>query len=893
MKTLLLVPALLFSLFIQPTGADAALATGAEPWCNTLPYDGGNYWRVRVPIEIQNASKADLKGSHVRIRIASSGGTAVLEGEAVGRLRVADANATELLFDCETESGTQKHEGRVAVGDVMVVPVTVAGESNSRLYLYAGNPDAWPLPDMGDFAKMSVRSNRDIGSWLGKWGAPESAGDRVIIRVLRAERRALKVQGANAPWIAGPQWDYRVPLKIRNFEAVAPTDDLSRTGWYFIVNTRRIHNRIVKLLGFRAKPALRLVDPDDPERVKDISGTLSEHLVGDVFVAPGTEKVLWLYISANPNAKGRSLFVNLPYGHRDLGWSKTDTRAGDIEARLPQARPLVAWSANPLVKVFRDDLPPRNATSDVKIYAGRNSWRAFQVVVRSTAVRNVHIRVTPLRGPNGTELAAPNIYTAGYVPVDVPVMYTWPEPCPDYQRPVLPTAKMSLLYENSSLLSSYSGREGRPQVFTETDGWSNDWWPDPLVPVNAGADLRLEPGRAQPIWFDMHVPAGATPGLYLGEVEISDNQETVRLPVEMKVWRTVMPAERHLPALYELRINTTKGGSSEEAWFRFLARYNVSPCYASRVPKFSYDNARLRMETDEFDKIASLLIDELHIKKLYNPLGAYGARSRGYKSEDFGEAYRLFIDHVTKKGWRDNFVYYIVDEPGNVGERGSDVWSRTVRAADIAKQIAPDILIYVSTWHYYPVLEDHITLWGIGPEGSFPNSKLDERRQAGDRFWYTMDGQMCIDTPYLAVERLLPWFAHKYDVEAYEYWDIGYWTVNPWKYGWHPTKRRRLPNGDGYLAYPGEELGLSEPVPSIRLVAAREGVDDYEIFLQLKELAKAGSTEARQALERVETLVVTPNMGGAFSTDVMRDPNAVQAAWIEAGELLDQLVQLP
>ena len=72
----------------------------------------------------------------------------------------------------------------------------------------------------------------------------------------------------------------------------------------------------------------------------------------------------------------------------------------------------------------------------------------------------------------------------------------------------------------------------------------------------------------------------------------------------------------------------------------------------------------------------------------------------------------------------------------------------------------------------------------------------------------------------------------------------------------------------------------------------REGIDDYEIFLQLKKLAGKGSTEAKQMLDRVNSLVVTPNTGSAISTKLMPDPNAVMDVWIEAGELLDQLIQL-
>ncbi|MBM4050183.1 MAG: DUF4091 domain-containing protein, partial [Planctomycetes bacterium] len=97
------------------------------------------------------------------------------------------------------------------------------------------------------------------------------------------------------------------------------------------------------------------------------------------------------------------------------------------------------------------------------------------------------------------------------------------------------------------------------------------------------------------------------------------------------------------------------------------------------------------------------------------------------------------------------------------------------------------------------------------------------------------------------------------------------------------------PNGDGFLAYPGSGAGQQEPLPSIRLVAAREGVDDYETFLALRRHAEQGNAQAREALDRVRSLVQMPNRGGRYSTAIMPDPDAVQAARIAVGDALTQL----
>jgi len=153
----------------------------------------------------------------------------------------------------------------------------------------------------------------------------------------------------------------------------------------------------------------------------------------------------------------------------------------------------------------------------------------------------------------------------------------------------------------------------------------------------------------------------------------------------------------------------------------------------------------------------------------------------------------------------------------------------------------------------------------------------------------------------LAIERLLPWLCFKYGVEGYEFWGVSWWTHDPWKFGWHRYIRQsaegrtwrwvRYPNGDGFLTYPGEPLGQADPIPSIRLLAARDGVEDYELFLALSHYAEQGDPDAQAALDRVRALVQIPNAGGRHSTALMPDPDAFHAAWIQVGETLASLWQ--
>ena len=187
--------------------------------------------------------------------------------------------------------------------------------------------------------------------------------------------------------------------------------------------------------------------------------------------------------------------------------------------------------------------------------------------------------------------------------------------------------------------------------------------------------------------------------------------------------------------------------------------------------------------------------------------------------------------------------------------------------------------------------DGYLNIWGIGHYGPVSTEKIAELRNGGATVWFTTDGQMCTDTPYCAVERLLPHYCFKYGVQAYEFWGVSWTTYDPFRFGWHafihqsdqPGKSYyvRYPNGDGYLLYPGPLVGHPDPVSSVRLEQAREGGEDYEYLHLLRSLiakAKAAgkdTAQAEQAMERANRLVTIPNAGGRYSSKILPEPQTL------------------
>ena len=124
---------------------------------------------------------------------------------------------------------------------------------------------------------------------------------------------------------------------------------------------------------------------------------------------------------------------------------------------------------------------------------------------------------------------------------------------------------------------------------------------------------------------------------------------------------------------------------------------------------------------------------------------------------------KLFWDHVKQKGWDQRFVLHISDEPFH-GEAAIRQQMKALCA--MIHEVDPKIPIYASTWQHVPEWKGFLNIWGLGHYGSVPVEKMTQLRARGDRLWFTTDGQMCIDTPYCAVKRLLPHYCFQYEILA-------------------------------------------------------------------------------------------------------------------------------
>jgi hypothetical protein len=573
---------------------------------------------------------------------------------------------------------------------------------------------------------------------------------------------------------------------------------------------------------------------------------------------------------------------------------------GRLESRAPSdAASLAAWPVNAVVKVFQDDPAPR-AVPAARLTCARNEYEPLQLAVRSARpISGVTVAVDAPTNARGAKLSDLQIGVVGYVPIDHTTSY-YSSTTPAWHRKF-------------------------PTSAGACDGWAG-MWPDPVLPHDT---FDLAASTTQPVWVTVYVPKEAAPGDYNGKVRLTAAGKTLKeVPFTVRVWGFTLPEGTHTAAIYDNHIDgrweipdQTHEQTERQMW-QFMAQHRVCPDSVKPEPVLKYEDGKVIADFTEYDKAAEYYFDVLKLPHTYTPWyfycfgwgfppgdkfgeapyeGKYPFEGvdRGKLRPQFRAAYqaclRAYADHMKAKGWGDKWGLYMSDEPFDQDPKiGADIRAQMIALCDMVHEVDPSIPIYVSTWHHQPAWDGHLNLWGIGHYGIVSPEKIAEIRKGGARIRYTTDGQMCTDTPYCGVERLLPHYCFKYDVEAYEFWGSNWLTYNPYEFGWHsyiyqsdqPGKSYyvRYPNGDGFLIYPGGPIGYQGPVSSLRLEQAREGVEDYEYLYLLRDLiakAKAAgnsTTEAEKAMRLAADLVTIPNAGGRYSTQILPDPDAVLRA---------------
>lgn len=483
------------------------------------------------------------------------------------------------------------------------------------------------------------------------------------------------------------------------------------------------------------------------------------------------------------------------------------------------ALPLEIWTVDSLTRVQPYEQPPHPISSEARLKAARNEFEAVQVILRSHAsLRAVSATVTDLTGTRGNQIGKEyiSLFREHYIRVSLP-------------------------------------SPGSP--------FSPDWWPDALIPFrNPDTHLPLvggrfpsgifdlEPEHNQPLWVEVYVPADTPAGLYNGVIHITmDGRPVASVPLTLEVWDFSLPP---VPSVrsdfgdFERAAEFHRVSSGTPEYLQLVSRYEDGLIRHRLMPKRPRTTVPLVAPDGTVDvrKVHSAMkhyMDHVGINSWQIPLGPRNPfpDTLGKDRERTIRYLRSLYTYMEGHGWGNRTFIYPVDEPHT-----PDDYRQVREFAALAHEVHRDIKLLLTDT---PIpkrpgsngLFGAVNIWVV-LFANFDEAAVARRLAAGDEVWsYTALVQGDRPVPHWQLDfpllnyRIPLWINWRYSIKGLLYWTTAYWehTGDPWM---NPISYQHRYNGEGLLFYPGTAVGYDGPVPSIRLKAIRDGMDDYE-YLRL------------------------------------------------------------
>lgn len=420
---------------------------------------------------------------------------------------------------------------------------------------------------------------------------------------------------------------------------------------------------------------------------------------------------------------------------------------------------------------------------------------------------------------------------------------------------------------------------------------TSGYTPDALIPQEYSEKFKenyIDPNANQGITFDFKVPVGTPAGTYTGEFTLKIDGKSYKIPVSLRVWsfdisetngmnlwdigeKFDAPGEmttdyeatyyKYYDALLDYKLNgyhLYEYDDNEITWVEDLQKYWQNPAFngvflpdigAERTPMYRYFaeilKACIEDEVNYFEAI------RFYHQSVDEPQHRPGAL------EDCVDIVNK-TNEILQDIANDLQTGILTDAEGNVvsGFNALDDGLQSIIIDSIVNM--PQV---VTT--YYDASED---LQGLVsaycPKISFYETNRERRLYEknaeitnGEQWFYT-----CLNPQYpypsnhvddfLHGFRIMSWMKKEYDVYGYLNWmcNMQYGMdgggsdftdnmiiVDPYENPLRYHDGYNGANGDGYMFYPMAKYKADTPIPSMRLLSARDGQEDYDTLWALEE----------------------------------------------------------
>lgn len=360
---------------------------------------------------------------------------------------------------------------------------------------------------------------------------------------------------------------------------------------------------------------------------------------------------------------------------------------------------------------------------------------------------------------------------------------------------------------------------------------------DALVPL----ELKLgDSGQQLDIWMTVKIAASATKGLHNFEVVFTDKNGSYRQPVELKVWNFGLPDDLPITVMAQLylsrqwfgRYGITSLKQLDQVlreYFRSMRDYKINATVQVYALSIQRVTAGEKVEDlPGYHRMLQYVLNDLGYRHFCVPL--FAARFLLKPGNDFKEKakifYPAFAEYLRRHSWEKRAMIYSWDEPTPSEHQAF------IKAYDYLKKLAPAFQTLTAGTAPEPDTAKVVDVW-VTYAGVYNSQKVEEARSLGQQEWLYANKLHGIDQP-LTHQRILGWLLFNYKFTGYLFWGMNCWPEDPWskEAGRHDAWRR------GTFYYPNPYTG--EPLPTTRLEAMRQGLQDYQYLILLQQAHEKG-----------------------------------------------------
>lgn len=466
----------------------------------------------------------------------------------------------------------------------------------------------------------------------------------------------------------------------------------------------------------------------------------------------------------------------------------------------------------------------------------------------------------------------------------------------------------------------------------EGNGAPTGKYPDALVPIGAITEYgenSVKKDNNQGLYLTVKTASDQEPGVYRGNVTVDFKDFKKIVPVTVTVKDVTVSDENHRRDVYVAsqyydsgELNSTQ--AMRDAYAQACIDYRIStPSLIAETLHSASDIQRWVEKCHYYLTETTCSTIGVPYKATTLPLiyddGKPAENFECFDPEVFKRYVAALADYSVEKNFDmlEHTVFYnaIIDEAidrGVVNQAKANIrlYAETVPAAadafaqkynltvnygekivnptNLEEKIYNGILTIenVFTAYYFADFseyDDYITYVPLA-NGMDAASQREEYEHQKNKWWYYCNNPrypyvgIHVDNTNVFTTRMMGWMQADYDIKGTLYWGVNMYTEMDLNnnsvcledyFEGKAQRTKHFATGEGYLFYPGGQYGLDMPIPSMRIMALRDGYEEYELIYALKEKYKENNFSADKLVSSLTNLLYTGTKVSATTEDFL------------------------